>query len=221
MGLVRRYATHPNQAPVIASLPREVSPACIWDRETNVAETTANHTDGAQSDGTRRDFIFIASGAAGAVGILAVVWPLIDQMNPAADTRALSTTEVDLSKVATGQQLVVTWQGKPVFVRHRTPEEVSAAQRDDYATLKDPATDATRIVQETGAEGKPAYIILQAACTHLGCVPTFAEGDYGGWFCPCHGSHYDTSGRIRRGPAPRNLVIAPYEYLSETSIRIG
>jgi len=108
-----------------------------------------------------------------------------------------------------------------VFVRHRTPEEISAAERDNFAVLKDPETDDVRITQENGEAGKPAFIILQASCTHLGCVPTFAEGAYHGWFCPCHGSHYDTSGRIRRGPAPKNLFVAPYVYLTDTSIRIG
>jgi ubiquinol-cytochrome c reductase iron-sulfur subunit len=142
-------------------------------------------------------------------------------MNPAADTRALSTTDVDLSAVEVGQQIKVMWQGKPVFVRHRTPVEIEAAQRDDYAPIKDPATDAARIVQANGEPGRPAFLILQASCTHLGCIPTFAEGDYRGWMCACHGSQYDTSGRIRRGPAPKNLHPAPYVYLTDTSIRIG
>lgn len=186
------------------------------------ATAPAAHSAGQDGGGeTRRDFIFIATGAMGAVGAALTVWPFIDQMNPAADTRALATTEVDLSKIEAGQQIVVTWQGKPVFVRHRTADEIAAAARDDYATLKDPATDAERIAQETGEAGKAEFIILQAACTHLGCVPTFAEGDFNGWFCPCHGSHYDTAGRIRRGPAPRNLDLAPYVYVNDTSIRIG
>jgi len=185
-----------------------------------VAESAAS-AEGHGDDVTRRDFIFIATGAVGAVGVLATVWPLIDQMNPAADTRALATTEVDLSAVAEGQQIVVTWQGKPVFVRHRTATEIAAAQRDDYVTLRDPQTDAERLAQSDGQAGKAPYIILQAACTHLGCVPTFAEGDYNGWLCACHGSQYDTSGRIRRGPAPLNLAVAPYVYQSDTAIRIG
>lgn len=171
---------------------------------------------------TRRDFIYIAAGAAAAVGTAATLWPFIDQMNPAADTRALSTTEVDLSAVELGQQIKVMWQGKPVFVRHRTAAEISAAQRDDFAQLKDPQTDAERLVQDTGEAGRPEWLILQASCTHLGCVPTFVEGSsYGGWFCPCHGSDYDTSGRIRRGPAPANLLIAPYVFTGDTAIRIG
>lgn len=170
----------------------------------------------------RRDFIFIAAGAVATVGTAASAWPFIDQMNPAADTRALSTTEVDLSAVEQGQQIKVMWQGKPVFVRHRTGAEIAAAQRDDFANLKDPQSDAERLVQETGEPGRPEWLILQASCTHLGCVPTFVEGSsFGGWFCPCHGSDYDTSGRIRRGPAPRNLEPAPYVFVNDTSIRIG
>ena len=171
---------------------------------------------------TRRDFIYIAAGAAAAVGTAATIWPFIDQMNPAADTRALSTTEVDLTAVEVGQQIKVMWQGKPVFVRHRTQTEIAAAQRDDFANLKDPQTDAERLVQGDGQPGRPEWLILQASCTHLGCVPTFVEGSsYGGWFCPCHGSDYDTSGRIRRGPAPANLFVAPYVFTGETAIRIG
>jgi ubiquinol-cytochrome c reductase iron-sulfur subunit len=173
-------------------------------------------------DPNRRDFILIAAGSAAAVGAGATVWPFVDQMNPAADTRAMSTTEVDLSAIELGQQIKVMWQGKPVFVRHRTAAEISNAVRDDFASLKDPQTDAARIAQEDGQAGKPEWIILQANCTHLGCVPTFVEGSsFGGWFCPCHGSDYDTSGRIRRGPAPANLPPAPYVFLNDTSIRIG
>ncbi|HRO03413.1 MAG TPA: ubiquinol-cytochrome c reductase iron-sulfur subunit [Terricaulis sp.] len=180
--------------------------------------TTEAHGD----ETSRRDFIFIAAGGMAAVGAAATVWPFIDQMNPAADTRALASTEVDLSAVELGQQVRILWQGKPVFVRHRTAEEIAAAQRDDFASLKDPQHDAARLVQSNGEAGKAEFIILQASCTHLGCVPTFVEGSsYGGWFCPCHGSDYDTSGRIRRGPAPLNLLIAPYVYTNETTIRIG
>jgi ubiquinol-cytochrome c reductase iron-sulfur subunit len=182
----------------------------------------AKVADAHQGDTTRRDFIYIAAGSVAAVGIGATIWPFVDQMNPAADTRAMSTTEVDLTAVAPGQQIKVMWQGKPVFVRHRTPNEISAAQRDDFAQLKDPQSDADRLVQEDGQPGRAEWLILQASCTHLGCVPTFVEGSsFGGWFCPCHGSDYDTSGRIRRGPAPRNLAPAPYVFMNDTSIRIG
>ncbi|MFO1018003.1 MAG: ubiquinol-cytochrome c reductase iron-sulfur subunit [Hyphomonadaceae bacterium] len=175
----------------------------------------------AGEDPTRRDFIYIAAGSAAAVGVAATVWPFIDQMNPAADTRALSTTEVDLTAIPAGQQIKVMWQGKPVFVRHRTPEEISAAQRDDFASLKDPQFDADRLLQEDGQPGRAEWLVLEASCTHLGCIPTFAEGAFHGWFCPCHGSVYDTSGRIRSGPAPKNLIPAPYVFNGDTSIRIG
>jgi ubiquinol-cytochrome c reductase iron-sulfur subunit len=155
------------------------------------------------------------------VGAAATIWPFVNQMSPAADTRAMSTTEVDLTAVDLGQQIKVMWQGKPVFVRHRTPSEIDQARRDDYAQLKDPQMDADRIKQEDGQPGRAEWLILQANCTHLGCIPTFAEGAYHGWFCPCHGSVYDTSGRIRSGPAPKNLFVAPYVFLNDTSIRIG
>ena len=174
-----------------------------------------------EGDTTRRDFIYIAGASVAAVGVAATVWPFIDQMNPAADTRALSTTEVDLTAIVEGQQIKAMWQGKPVFVRHRTADEIASAQRDDYANLKDPQHDADRLVQENGEAGKAEWLILQASCTHLGCIPTFAEGAYHGWFCPCHGSVYDTSGRIRSGPAPKNLLVAPYVFTNETTIRIG
>lgn len=188
-----------------------------------MADATSSAHEG---ETTRRDFIYIAAGSVAAVGALATVWPFIDQMNPAADTLAMSTTEVDLSAVELGQQIKVMWQGKPVFVRHRTAEEASAALRDDFATLKDPQTDAERIQQSDGQAGRPEWIILQANCTHLGCVPLPSfdpgyRGQFGGWFCPCHGSDFDVSGRIRRGPAPINLLVAPYVFMNETSIRIG
>ncbi len=175
-----------------------------------------------EGETTRRDFIYIAGASVATVGVAATIWPFIAQMNPAADTLALSTTEVDLAAVPEGQQIKVMWQGKPVFVRHRTATEIASAQRDDFATLKDPQTDAERLVQENGEAGRPEWIVLQASCTHLGCVPTFVDGSsFGGWFCPCHGSDYDTSGRIRRGPAPANLHVAPYLFTGPTAIRIG
>lgn len=170
---------------------------------------------------TRRDFLVIAASAAGAVGAASVVWPFIAQMNPAADTLALASTEVDLSAIEPGQEITILWRGKPVFVRHRTPAEIAAAEKTPLNDLTDPATDASRTEQANGEAGKAEWLILQASCTHLGCVPTFAAGDYGGWFCPCHGSHYDTAGRIRRGPAPRNLDKAPYVFVSDSVIKIG
>ncbi len=166
-------------------------------------------------DPNRRDFIHIAAIAAtaGAVGSLA--WPFIDQMNPSADTLAMASIEFDLSKVAEGQQVTLKWRGKPLFVRYRTAAEIAAAVKDDGAT-PDPAKD-----EERHKPGKAQYLVLVGTCTHLGCVPTFGGGDYGGWFCPCHGSHYDTSGRIRKGPAPKNLVVPDYDFLSDTKVKIG
>lgn len=186
-----------------------------------MVDTTAGGHGAAAEEPTRRDFIFIAAGAAGAIGAAAAVWPLIDQMNPARDTLAMASTEYDLSQVQEGQQVVILWRGLPVFVRHRTPEEIARARRDDHAPMRDPATDAQRIVQADGKPGKPEFLIVQANCTHLGCVPTFGGGDYGGWLCACHGSMYDTAARIRQGPAPFNLYIAPYVYTADNVIKIG
>lgn len=167
-------------------------------------------------DPNRRDFINIMAGAAavGAAGALA--WPLVDQMNPAGDTLALASIEFDLSKVEEGGQVVVKWRGKPLFVRYRTAAEIAAAIKDDNAAMKDPATDESR-----HKEGKAQWLVLIGTCTHLGCVPTKGGGEYGGWFCPCHGSSYDTSGRIRKGPAPKNLEVPTYAFLSDTKIKVG
>jgi ubiquinol-cytochrome c reductase iron-sulfur subunit len=167
-------------------------------------------------DPSRRDFIHIAAIAAAAGGVAAVAWPFIDQMNPAGDTLALASVEFDLSKVAAGQQVVIKWRGKPLFVRNRTPAEVAKAKADDNAPMKDPAKDADRV-----KPGKEQWLVLIGNCTHLGCVPTFGGGEYGGWFCPCHGSVYDTAGRIRKGPAPLNLVMPEYSFLSDTRVKIG
>jgi ubiquinol-cytochrome c reductase iron-sulfur subunit len=180
-----------------------------------VTESVVN-SDGQGGDATRRDFIHIAAGAAAAGAGVMIAWPLINQMNPAADTLALSVIDFDLTKVQEGQQVVVKWQGKPVFVRYRTAAEIEAAREVPMSALKDPQADADRV-----KEGREQYLVLVGSCTHLGCVPTFGTGDYGGWFCPCHGSHYDTSGRIRKGPAPTNLVVPNYEYVSDTAVRIG
>jgi ubiquinol-cytochrome c reductase iron-sulfur subunit len=170
-------------------------------------------------DPGRRDFIVIATNAMAGLGAVAVAWPLIDQMNPAADTLALANIEVDLSKIVEGQSITVKWRGKPVFIRHRTEDEIARASATDMSDLRDPESDQVR------AE-KPDYLVLVGVCTHLGCVPLGQKtgevrGDYDGWFCPCHGSHYDTSGRIRKGPAPTNLEVPPYTFLSESVIRIG
>ena len=145
--------------------------------------------------------------------------PLIDQMNPAADTLALANIEVDISKISEGQSITVKWRGKPVFIRHRTADEVARANATDLADLRDPESDKDRVE-------KPELLVLVGVCTHLGCVPLGQKsgevrGEYDGWFCPCHGSHYDTSGRIRKGPAPANLEVPPYTFLSDSVIRIG
>jgi ubiquinol-cytochrome c reductase iron-sulfur subunit len=168
---------------------------------------------------TRRDFLTIAASAVTGIGAAIAVWPLIDSMNPAKDTLALSTTEVDLAPVQLGQRLTVKWRGKPVFVDHRTEADIKAADSVDVGELKDPQTDAERVK-------KAEWLIVVGVCTHLGCVPlgqkpTDPRGDYGGWFCPCHGSQYDTSGRIRKGPAPRNLEVPAYQFTSDTVIKIG
>lgn len=184
-----------------------------------MAETVGN-AEGPQGqdgggDATRRDFIHIAAGAAAAGAGVMVAWPLIKQMSPAADTLALASIEFDLSKVQEGQQVVIKWQGKPVFVRYRTAAEL--AREEGEGEVGTPAeTDAART-----KPGHEKYLVVIGSCTHLGCVPTFNAGDYGGWFCPCHGSHYDASGRIRKGPAPLNLVVPNYEYLSDTRVKIG
>lgn len=187
----------------------------------------------AHDDPTRRDFITTAAlGWAGVGGAIAL-WPFIQQMNPDASTQALASTEVDLSPVKEGQAITVLWRGKPVFIRNRTKEEVQKAVETPISELPDkaaqndalpdraPATDANRT-----KKGKENWMVLVGICTHLGCIPkgqglSDQKGEYGGWFCPCHGSTYDTSGRIRKGPAPRNLEIPPYEFVSDTKIKIG
>jgi ubiquinol-cytochrome c reductase iron-sulfur subunit len=168
---------------------------------------------------TRRDFLMLTTGVFAAVGVGYAAWPLIMQMNPAADTLAASTTEVDLEPIEEGQSITVVWQGKPVFIRRRTVAEIKAAADVDLDTLPDPEPDKARVQ-------KPEWLVVVGICTHLGCIPKGQRtgerrGDYGGWFCPCHGSHYDTSGRIRKGPAPDNLPVPKYEFLSDTVIRIG
>ncbi|MBI3445381.1 MAG: ubiquinol-cytochrome c reductase iron-sulfur subunit [Magnetospirillum sp.] len=168
---------------------------------------------------TRRDFLLYATAGVGVIGTGLALWPFVHSMNPAADTLALSTTDVDISTIKPGQSVTVVWRGKPVFVRHRLPEEIATAEQAASADLRDPQKDADRIK-------KPEWLILVGVCTHLGCVPLGQKpadprGEFGGWFCPCHGSHYDTSGRIRKGPAPKNLPVPPYQFTSDTTVRIG
>jgi ubiquinol-cytochrome c reductase iron-sulfur subunit len=192
---------------------RHFSGADLRGKDRTVAATTAGTT--------RRDFLYIATAAVGAVGGAAALWPLINQMNPDASVLALASADVDLTPIAEGQSITIKWRGKPVFVTHRTKKEIEEARAVALNQLPDPQPDQARV-----KEGHDQWLVLIGVCTHLGCVPLGQrsgdpKGDYDGWFCPCHGSHYDTSGRIRRGPAPLNLAVPPYEFLSDTSVRIG
>ena len=162
----------------------------------------------------RRDFIFTATYAVGAVGVAATVWPLVDQMNPDASVKALASTEVDVSSVEPGKTITVLWRGKPVFIKRRTQNEIDEARSVRMEDLPDPEKDEDRAKN-------PEWLVMLGVCTHLGCVPLNDKGDYNGWFCPCHGSHYDTSGRIRKGPAPTNMSIPNYEFLENDIIKIG
>ncbi len=166
---------------------------------------------------TRRDFLYIATGAVGAVGAAAVVVPLISQMNPDQATIAAGApVEVDISPVTEGQVIKVFWRGRPIFINHRTKKEIEEAQKVNLADLRDPQPDSARV-----KPGKDQWQVLIGICTHLGCIPRAHQGGVDGYFCPCHGSQYDSSGRIRKGPAPLNLAVPPYEFLSDTKIRIG
>ncbi|MEO1649817.1 MAG: ubiquinol-cytochrome c reductase iron-sulfur subunit [Pseudomonadota bacterium] len=172
-------------------------------------------------DTNRRDFLTLAGPAFFAVGGALALWPFVDQMNPDAGALALASTEVDLSPITEGQSISIMWRGKPVFIRHRTAEEIQEAQSVSADALPDPEADTARVKQ-----GKEQWLVMVGVCTHLGCIPKGqkvgdVKGEYGGWFCPCHGSHYDTSGRIRKGPAPTNLAVPPYEFTSDTNITIG
>ena len=184
-----------------------------------------------EEEPTRRDFIhLLAAGTAGMAGV-GVVVPLVSQMNPDASVLALSTKEVDVSSVGVGEAIKVFWQGKPVFIRHRTPEEIADAEATPLASLKDEDARNANVASAADAEDQnratnPAFMVVVGVCTHLGCVPLGTEqgenrGEYNGWFCPCHGSHYDTSGRIRKGPAPENLPVPPYQFVTDTVIKIG
>ncbi|MGF1544610.1 MAG: ubiquinol-cytochrome c reductase iron-sulfur subunit [Parvularculaceae bacterium] len=193
-------------------------------------------TGGSGEEPTRRNFIHLLAGSTAAVGGAAVVVPLVHQMNPAANVLALATKEVDLSAIEVGQAIKVFWQGKPVFIRRRSEAEIAKANETPVSALKDAnarndnasGADATADARVTAADGRarPEWLVIVGVCTHLGCIPLGtaqgeAKGDYDGWFCPCHGSHYDTLGRIRKGPAPENLAVPPYEFVSDTLIKIG
>lgn len=195
-------------------------------REVDVATHSAEGPD-------RRDFIVIAAQAFAGVGAAAALWPFIAQMNPDASTLALASTEVDLSPIKEGQAITVLWRGKPVFVRHRTADEIKAALEVKISDLRDPSARNDALPEKAPAtdlnrtkKGHENWLVLVGICTHLGCIPkgqsmTDARGDFGGWFCPCHGSHYDTAGRIRKGPAPRNLDVPSYAFISDTRVKIG
>jgi ubiquinol-cytochrome c reductase iron-sulfur subunit len=190
---------------------------------------SANETTEANGEHNRRDFLYIATGMAGVVGVAGAVWPFIDQLRPDASTLAVAQIDVDLSEVQAGQSITAMWRGKPVFIRNRTEAEIEAARETPLDQLPDrlarnenlPADAAADDVSRSAGEGRENWLIMVGVCTHLGCVPLSQQGDFGAWFCPCHGSHYDTAGRIRRGPAPENLHIPAYEFISDTVIRIG
>jgi len=173
----------------------------------------------AAPNASKRDFLTLSATAFAAVGVGAMVWPFIDSMNPARDVLALSSTEVDLTPITAGMAVTVMWRGKPVFVRNRTAEEIAASRAVPLSELKDAATDQSRVRRDP-------WLVVVGVCTHLGCVPlgqrpTDVRGDYNGWFCPCHGSHYDSSARIRKGPAPTNLLVPEYTFTSDRALRIG
>lgn len=186
-----------------------------------------------EHESSRRDFLYYATGGAGAVAVGAAVWPLVNQMNPSADVLALSSIRVDVSSVEPGTQLTVKWLGKPVFVRRRSEDEIVAAREVAMSDLPDPlarnaniaadseASDVNRTLIQPGNDNAEEWLVMIGVCTHLGCVPLGDAGDFGGWFCPCHGSHYDTAGRIRRGPAPENLPVPVAAFVDETTIQLG
>ena len=185
-----------------------------------MADTVQATGPGAPDEGgTRRDFLYLGTAAVGILGTVAAVWPLVHSMNPSASVLALASIEVDLSAIEVGQSITVSWRGKPVFIRRRTAEEISDAAAVKMSDLPDPQADDERVQ-------KPEWLILVGVCTHLGCIPLGQKqkrnrGAYGGWFCPCHGSHYDTSGRIRKGPAPKNLEVPGYSFVDGGLVRIG
>jgi ubiquinol-cytochrome c reductase iron-sulfur subunit len=188
-------------------------------------ETTSEIT----GEPTRRDFLYLTTGMAGAVGAVSVAWPFIDQMRPDASTLALASIEVDVSSLEPGMSLTAKWRGKPIFIRNRTPEEVKAADEVPLSDLKDPIARNANLPSDAQATGvdrsagkdKENWIVMIGSCTHLGCIPLGQAGEYNGWFCPCHGSVYDTAGRIRKGPAPTNLAIPAYSFVSDKVIKIG
>ena len=186
-------------------------------------------TSGTEGGPTRRDFLYLTTGMVGAVGAVSAVWPFIDQMRPDASTLALASIEVDVAALEPGMSLTVKWRGKPVFIRNRTEKEVADANAVALADLKDPVARNANIapdaqandVDRSAGKDKENWIVMIGSCTHLGCVPLGQAGDFGGWFCPCHGSHYDTAGCIRKGPAPQNLAVPVFSFVSDTVIKVG
>ena len=173
------------------------------------------------ADPAKRDFLKLLTGSAAVIGAASLAWPFIDSMNPAGDVLALSSVDVDITPIVEGQAITVVWRGKPIFVRNRTPKEIKEAEDVKMSELIDPVPDKDRV-----KAGHDKWLVVIGICTHLGCVPlgnkpTQPRGEWGGWFCPCHGSQYDTSGRVRHGPAPANLVLPPYAFTSDTKIKIG
>lgn len=187
--------------------------------EENIAEDIKldnNHDNKSPEDSSRRDFMVLTASGVAAVGGMCAVYPFVDSLNPSSDVLALATVEIDISDIQEGQSKTFKWRGKPIFIRHRTQEEIDEANKANLSSLKDPEPDSNRV-----KSGNEKWLILVGICTHLGCVPI---GDYqgsSGWFCPCHGSHYDTSGRIVSGPAPKNMEVPEYSFISDTKIRIG
>jgi ubiquinol-cytochrome c reductase iron-sulfur subunit len=179
-----------------------------------------SHSHGTTTDPSKRDFLYIATGAMGAVAVGGVAWPFVNTLAPDAGTKAAGAPiEIDLAQIPEGQSITLKWRGQPIFVRHRTAKEIDDAKADDAKSLPDPQKDADRLGKFDNAV-QSKWIIVQGSCTHLGCVPVKNAGDYNGWYCPCHGSHYDNSGRIRKGPAPKNLVVPEFSFVSATSVRI-
>ena len=186
-----------------------------------VTDSESQENDSSPHEETRRDFLMISTVSVGAIGAGLAAWPFIDLMNPSKDVLALASTEIDLSGIEEGQSITAMWRGKPIFIRRRTNREINEAQIVKLSDLKDPETDDQRV-----KKGKSQWLVMVGICTHLGCIPMGnksgqTRGEYNGWFCPCHGSHYDTSGRIRKGPAPKNFPIPPYKFLSDNTILIG
>lgn len=196
-----------------------------WERRVSEHGSKAATASEAHAGETRRDFIHIAAATVAAGGVAAVAWPFVQQLGPAADTRAASSAEVDVTKIPEGSEIRVLIGGMPFFVRHRTQAEIDRARADDKLPLRDPASDESRLSKTPDGSYNPKILVTSGLCTHLGCVPVGpaqgSVGEFGGWYCPCHGSHYDTSGRIRKGPAPKNLAIPTYEYVSASMIKIA